>query len=303
MRRGLQVAITEVQLDTWSHQGAVAGSATTYQTVRSALLASGTGYAGKECEVFLQGSYGNDTNIYAESDVDVVVRLDETFYRDLSLLTAADRALYEATFGPAAYTIAMLKADVVKALRGAFGTAFVEEGPKAVWIKPSGTRRNADVIAAAEYRRYLSFKGEQAQSYVSGICFWTGSTQIINYPRQHSANCTAKHQATNGWFKPMVRILKNMRTKMVDVGAIEDGVAPSYFLEGLLYNVPNDKFGSSYENTFIAAYNWLIQADQSQFACANEQYYLLRDNDPVTWPTANGKRFLHELSIFWRDWD
>jgi hypothetical protein len=37
---------------------------------------------------------------------------------------------------------------------------------------------------------------------------------------------------------------------MIDAGAIEDGVAPSYFLEGLLYNVPNDNFGSSYEDTF-----------------------------------------------------
>jgi hypothetical protein len=35
----------------------------------------------------------------------------------------------------------------------------------------------------------------------------------------------------------------------------------------------------------------MIQADQTQFVCANEQYYLLRDNDPVTWPTANGKNF------------
>jgi hypothetical protein len=266
-------------------------------------VASGTGYAGKDIEVFLQGSYGNDTNIYAESDVDIVVRLDETFYRDLSLLTAQDRALYDAHFGPATYTYDAFKADVVKALRAAFGAAFVEEGPKAVWIKPSGTRRNADVIVAAEYRRYFSFRGGQNQSYESGICFWSGNTQIINYPKQHSANCTAKHQATNGWFKPMVRILKNMRTRMVNVDAIEDGVAPSYFLEGLLYNVPNDKFGGTYEDTFVAAYNWIIKADQTQFVCANEQYYLLRDNDPVTWPTANGKEFLDELATFWRDWN
>jgi hypothetical protein len=45
----------------------------------------------------------------------------------------------------------------------------------------------------------------------------------------------------------------------------------------------------------------MIQADQTQFVCANEQYYLLRDNDPVTWPTAV-KRLLGELATFWRDW-
>jgi hypothetical protein len=37
------------------------------------------------------------------------------------------------------------------------------------------------------------------------------------------------------------------------------GIAPSYFLEGVLYNVPNDKFGSSYEDRFVAAYSRMIQ--------------------------------------------
>jgi hypothetical protein len=36
--------------------------------------------------LFLQGSYGNDTNIYAESDVDVVMRTDSIYYSDTSAL-------------------------------------------------------------------------------------------------------------------------------------------------------------------------------------------------------------------------
>jgi hypothetical protein len=44
-------------------------------------------YAGKSYSIFLQGSYGNDTNIYADSDVDVVMRLASTFYHDLDDLS------------------------------------------------------------------------------------------------------------------------------------------------------------------------------------------------------------------------
>ena len=69
------MAIPEAQLDTWSHQGSIKQSSTTYATIRSALLAEGSAYANKETKVFLQGSYGNATNIYAESDVDVVIVL------------------------------------------------------------------------------------------------------------------------------------------------------------------------------------------------------------------------------------
>ena len=296
------MAISEDQLDTWAAQGAIATSSDTYQSIRNALLASGTPYAGKDVDVFLQGSYGNDTNVYAESDVDVVIRLDDTIYTDLSDLSADDRALYDVNRTAATYSYDTFKADVIKTLKAAFGDAFVKEGPKAVWIKPSGNRRSADVIVSTEYRRYHRFRSWQDQRYDSGICFWSGYTQIVNYPKQHSANCTAKHQATNKWFKPAVRVLKNMRNRMVDAGLIEKKLAPSYYLEGLLYNVPNDKFGTSYEDTFVNAYNWIIDADSTQFVCANEQYYLLRDGNEVTWPIANGDAFLKRLAQYWKDW-
>jgi hypothetical protein len=296
------MAIPERQLETWASQGAIATSSSTYQTIRNALLAPGTPYAGKDLDVFLQGSYGNDTNVYAESDVDVVIRLDDTFYTDLSDLPGDDRALYDASRIAATYSYDTFKADVVKALQNAFSDGFVHEGPKAVWIKPSGNRRSADVIVSAEYRRYHRFRSWQDQRYDSGICFWSGYTQIVNYPKQHSTNCTAKHQATNRWFKPTVRLLKNMRNRMVSAGLIEKKIAPSYYLEGLMYNVPNDKFGTSYEDTFVSAYNWIIKADSTEFVCANEQYYLLRDGNEVTWPVASGHAFLKQVAQYWEGW-
>jgi hypothetical protein len=76
--------IPESHLDVWSHQGSVVQSRDTYHTLRTALCAANAPYAGKSYEVFLQGSYGNDTNIYAESDVDTVIRLDAIFGYDLS---------------------------------------------------------------------------------------------------------------------------------------------------------------------------------------------------------------------------
>ena len=79
--------IPESQLETWSHQGSITQSSSTYNTIKSVLEGSTTPYAGRNFKVFLQGSYGNDTNIYAESDVDIVIRLD-----DANLLPANDVA-------------------------------------------------------------------------------------------------------------------------------------------------------------------------------------------------------------------
>ncbi len=85
---------------------------------------------------------------------------------------------------------------------------------------------------------------------------------------------------------------------MVDDGMIGAGVAPSYFIEGLLYNVPDNLFVTSRVNSFVNTLNYLLKADRSKFVCANEQYYLLRDT-PVTWSSADCDQFLGALQNFW----
>lgn len=294
------MAIPESQLETWSHQGSITQSSATYATVKRALEAPDTKYAGKNFEVFLQGSYGNDTNIYAESDVDVVIRLDATYHFDTTALNAQELATFNAGFVSASYPYADYKSQVVAALQKSFGAADVKPDKKAVKIKANGSRRSADVVVATDFHRYYS--GPFGMQFESGICFFSSSDRIVNYPKQHSANCTAKHQATNEWFKPMVRILKNMRSQLVDNGAIAAGSAPSYFLEGLLYNVPNDKFGTSYGDTFVAALNWILEADHNKLVCANEQFYLVRDSAAECWPVANCDGFVNAVTRLWNDW-
>ena len=296
------MGIPESQLDTWSHQGAIPQSSTTYNTIKNVLESSDSGYADKNYDVFLQGSYGNDTNIYAESDVDVVIKLNDCFRKDLKRLPSDQQVAYQAVYSSAIYTHTQFKNDVLSILKSKYGNS-VNSGGKAINIAASGNRRKADVVAAIEYRKYNKFLGEFNQSYDEGICFFSGSgEEIINYPKQHSINCTAKHQASGTWFKPMVRIMKNMRSKLVDDRTIEPGLAPSYYIEGLLYNVPNEHFGKSYRDTFYNSMQWLLKTDRSLFVCANERYKLLYENSPVTWRDSKCTRFLDSLVKLWDNW-
>ena len=96
--------IPESQLETWSHQGSIAQSSSTYNSIKNVLEANTTPYTGKNFKVFLQGSYGNDTNIYAESDVDIVIRLDDCFFSDLESLPEEEKAAHMQAFSDAAYT-------------------------------------------------------------------------------------------------------------------------------------------------------------------------------------------------------
>lgn len=295
------MTISEAQLETWSKQGSVAQSRDTYASIKTCLARSDAPYQGKDYAIFLQGSYGNDTNIYADSDVDLAIRLDSTFYRDLSALSEEDKAAYKGYFSGASYTYADFKAAVAEHLKRFYG-ASVQPGKKAIFVQGSGNRRNADVLPAAQYRKYYRFRNGDDQRYANGIVFWTSDgVEIVNYPKQHSANCTTKHQATGSWFKPMVRIVKNMRNAMIAVGYVKKGLAPSYFLEGMLYNVPTDKFGGSYQQTLVALLSWLRECDRATLLCANEMYKLLHPTSPVTWRVENFETFLFAAIRYWND--
>lgn len=294
--------IPESQLETWSHQGSVTQSSDTYNSIKLALNADGVPYSGKDCEVFLQGSYGNDTNIFSESDVDVVIKLGACFQHDLSDLPEDQQKLFKASHSDATYTHVDFKNDVVKSLKSRFGSD-VDVGEKAIAIAANGNRRKSDVIAAIQFKRFVKFTSLSDQSFEGGICFYTNTgQQIVNYPKQHSVNLTSKHKATSQWFKPMTRILKNMRSKMIEENIMEKGVAPSYYIEGLLYNVPDSLFGKSYQQTFAEAINWMRSADRSKFICANAQYYLLRADSPVTWRTEKCDSFLNGVVELWDQW-
>jgi hypothetical protein len=295
--------IPESQLETWSHQGSVTQSSNTYNTIKNVLEASTTPYAGKNFKVFLQGSYGNDTNIYAESDVDIVIRLDDCFHSDLESLSEDEKSAYKQSFSDATYTHADFKRDVLSVLQRQYGSA-VKSGDKAIAIDANGSRRKSDVIVATQFRRYFKFRSAGDSKYVEGICFFNSAGErIANYPKQHSANLTSRHQAASEWLKPMVRVFKNMRSRIIDDGLIKAGIAPSYFLEGLLYNVPTDRLTSSFEDCVVNTLNWYRQeASKTDLLCANEQYYLLRDGYHTCWPQANCDAFVEAAVKLWNEW-
>ncbi|MEO9297753.1 nucleotidyltransferase domain-containing protein [Devosia alba] len=298
------MTIPEKQLETWSHRGSIQQSASTYQAVKQALNADTAGYAGKGFQVFLQGSYGNETNIYAESDVDIVIQYDRAFFKDLARLSPPDRAAYDSYYsGGVAYSYEEYRSDVFAALKKAFG-ADVSYPGKAIKVRAGGGRRNADVIPAFDYRRYHRFVDSTNQFYTPGMAFKTKENDLIaNFPKLHSANLTRKHQDCSLWFKPTVRIFKNLRSWLVDSGHIDNGAAPSYFIEGLIYNAPKACFGTNYGATVLSVLRWLHSTkDRANWVCANEQYYLLRDGDRVCWPIADGDGFISAAVAAWDNW-
>ena len=210
--------------------------------VKKAIDAS-SALRGRSIRVFSQGSYRNNTNVRADSDVDIAVCCSDTV--DLDFTFAPGLNKYSLGYSDATYTADQMRREVGEALRSYFGAAGVTEGNKAFDVHSNSYRVDADVVPCIEHRRYYD-----NDWYIVGTAIYpkSGGPTIVNWPEQHYAEGAAKNTATNLGFKRLVRIMKNIRGSLESEGMPEAKPISSYLIECLVYNVPNSGFGHS---TFI----------------------------------------------------
>ena len=121
-------------------------------------------------------------------------------------------------------------------------------------------------------------------------------TGIINWPKQNYDNGVAKNGRTSRQFKAVTRIFKRLRYELIDEGHSEGEAMPSYLLECLAWNVPDDHFGTGSQVGDVRnalAYLWNNTREQEQcneWGEVNELKYLFRLAQP--WTRQNVNEFL-----------
>jgi hypothetical protein len=282
------MAIPESQLETWSHQGAIATAKMTADSIKNALDIFENWPDNIEYEVYLQGSYKNSTNIRGDMDVDVVAQLNSPFYSNLSEEQKRCLGLTSASYGWSDF-----KADVLRALKDYYSSSAITEGNKSIKVEASNESLPADVVVCTQYRKYRSVN---EYDFVEGITFWTRNErrQVINYPKHHYENGVTKHKNTVNCYKPSVRIFKNSR------GYISGDTTPSYFLECMLYNVPDSNFETSYQKSFLNILNCLNKANLDNFVCQNEQLKLFGPTQEQ-WDIGQARFFINNLISLWNN--
>lgn len=264
--------------------------------IRKAIVADEK-LSGMDITIFPQGSYRNKTNVRQNSDVDICVRLNSTFFEDYPPGTTRE------TFGniPGSITFGDYKELIGHALENYFGASAVKRGNKAFNIHENTYRIDADVVATFEHRRYQIDQGGK-QSYISGIGFDTDSGQrITNWPEQNYANGLAKHEATGRRYRKLVRIIKHLRDVMQEEKVSSANNIASCLIEALVWNVPNNGFGhSTYKDDlrFVLAHSWnntRKDEDCKEWGEVNELKYLFRALQPWTREQANAF-----LDVVWK---
>lgn len=234
---------------------------------------------GKVSRVFAKGSYKNNTNVRLESDVDICVQANCRYWN------AAAVPDYNG-IPSCAFTLADFRNEVGSALIKKFGTSGVTRGDKAFDVHETSTLVDADVVPCMGYRHYFD---TSLKNFADGTKFYSdANVEIINWPDQQVTHGNAKNTATGNRYKLTTRAVKRLRNKMADEGIKAAEPIPSYFIECLMFNVPNESFGNTnfYDDVCLAVAHALTET-QNNDRCTNwlevnKRKWLFRDTQRWT---------------------
>ena len=249
----------------------------------------------RSIKVFTQGSYRNRVNVRQDSDVDVGVMLYDFFLGEYP----AGRTRADFGISDAGYSFSQFKNELEAALVDHFGRAVVKRGNKAFNIKENTYRVEADVVPLFEFRQYW-----ESGNYRAGVALTTDQgRRIENYPERlierwpstplHYENGNSKNTHTSRRYRGLVRILKNIRNEMEDIGSPSTKSIPGYLLECLCWNVPNSAFAESTWNARVQAVLLHIWSNTKDDASCKSWFevdaikYLFHVSQPWTRAAAN----------------
>jgi hypothetical protein len=206
----------------------------TERMVREAIQAC-PAFQGCSYRVYAKGSYPNNTNVRADSDVDIAVECTEVIYWQQE----SDGAAPPSTSYSGPWTPSKLRTEVEGALRTKFPGQIDATGLIAIEVHSSTARVDADVVPSFSYLYYFTGGSTRAGTRVfkkNGQCF-------ENYAQAQLDKGQAKNKATRLRFKEGVRILKRVENAMLSDKVHRE--VPSFFVECLVYNCPNRLFAAS----------------------------------------------------------
>jgi hypothetical protein len=251
----------------------------------------------KDIEFIVQGSYGNNTNIKVDSDIDVCAMHKDSFYSEYREGVKKE----DYGFVDGANSFDEYKKLIIEALIKKFGVDHITVGNKAIQIKSNTYRIQADVIPAFQYRNYKNDTQNKPDNFVEGIKFFSSdSNAIVNYPKVHIQNGIKKNTDTTRKFKRTVRLYKRIRNKMIEDGKPVPSGISSYLIEGLLWNTPNSTFTSTtswneiLKNSIIFLYNATKEDSTCKdWGVVSEHFYLFHPS--YKWNRNDVNTFLHQM--------
>lgn len=265
----------------------------TIKMIRSAIDANEK-FNSMDIEVFIQGSYANNTNVRTESDVDVCVMLKNTFHAEYP--EGKTREDYD--FVKSNITFSFYRELVKKAIQDKFGSENVKDGNKSLKINENTYHVKADVVPAFLLRNYRYYGSLEKCNYIEGVWFVSkDNNEVVNYPKRHIVNGKNKNNRTNYRYKKLARIMKCIKNNMVDDDRTNGNIITSFLVECLVYQVPDYIIAYDYtwtelvRQTIIFLWNSIDKNKHMEWGEVSEMFLLFYGRK---WTDVDVKQWLED---------
>ena len=265
-----------------------------------------------DVDIYMRGSYKNGTNIYFPNKLEIMVELKRTHEYDpeqefvpgdskiVDNYFVADLGL---NFSPENFTD-----ELYQGLAEQVGE-HVEYTGKTMILNPIGKLKHAVEIYSGFSFNFVEIDEEglpKTKDIAHGVVIHNGriNFQTVTFPRIHSRNIQAKDIATNGFYRRCVRFFKSIDViydrefGTYDPTEEFQSGASGYFIECLLYNVPNKIFTTNrggFAEIVYKVLNYLNNCNLDDFVCTNEVWTLFNGLDGF-WNTRGAKVFLKRVT-------
>ena len=247
-----------------------------------------------DIEIFIQGSYVNNTNVRSESDVDVCVMLKDVFHG----VYPDGKKMEDYGFIAAALTFSRYRDMVKSAFQAKFKSEYVSDGNKSLKIDENTYHVKADVVPAFQLRNYNYWGSTDSGRYVEGTWFESKEgEEVQNYPKEHIANGRTKNNGTIYKYKKLVRIMKHIRNEMLDEKKADGNKITSFLVECLIWNIPNSTITSystwteTVKQAIIYLYNTIKDGKHTEWLEVSKMLYLFRGRK---WTDQDAKQWLYD---------
>lgn len=260
---------------------------------------STTYFNSSDVSIYMQGCYACKTNTQFQSKIEIIVEINKTKEFDYDTMTKNDMVMRENFFinFPHYFNVKrfkeLLSAELKKLLR-----VNVTMATTTILIPAFGKLQHAiDIFPCFKYK-YFRPEGGSIRSKL--VYDQKLEEHFLMFTNLHTVNGNLKDTMTQGNFKRMVRLIKNI----VAISGREDNkihFVRGYYIECLLYNVPNEMYFSKdgkLLSVFLKVINWLNFANLDDFVCQN-QIWSLWGNADGFWYQHAARQFINDVIEFY----
>lgn len=253
----------------------------------------------EDVSIYLQGCYACKTNTRFQSKIEIIVEVNKTIDFDYNTMIRTDMKMREDFFIDFnhVFTVKRFKEVLANELRKILKIK-ATLGPTTIFIPAFDDLQHAiDIFPCFKYKY---FRPEGGSIRCKLVYDQRLEEHFLMFTNLHTVNGNLKDSMTQGNFKRIVRLVKNL----VAISGREDGNIHSvrgYYIECLLYNVPNEMYlttDGKLLSVFLKVINWLNFANLDDFVCQN-QIWSLWGNADGFWYQHAARQFINDLIEFY----